>query len=155
MEFLEVKGHYESIPLTCITMDFYKNHYNKYEFAVYRLSWINPHKAELVSHNLGALACNRSHADRKNNKVSDLLIKFSENLRPEYVVSRSDAFTASENYGTDVRKACSRISRNFEWCFGHLAARSCVEAFGTSQAASQSKSTECRFFPSKIKKTVE
>ena len=62
--------------------------------------------------------------------------------------------TASVYHGPDVRKACSHISRNVEWCFGHLAVRNCVEAFGTSQVASQSKSIEFRFF-SKIKKDAE
>ena len=154
-EVLDVKGYHGPVPFAWITVDFYNNHHNKIQFAVCRISWINPRKSALVAHNLGALALNPSCSDRKSEKSSDLLIKFSEKLRHEHAVSRNDLLVVSTHYGPNVRRACSCVSRSAEWCFGHLAVRASVEAFETSKVASQSKNIQCCVFFSKVKKAAE
>ena len=82
---------------------------------MHRLPWIAPCRAQLVSHDLGAVACNPSHSDRKNTRTSDLLMKFSEALLPEHAVSRNEMLTASIDHGPNARRACNSVSRFAEW----------------------------------------
>ena len=65
-EFLKTNGHYWSMPFACASIDFYKNHHNKSKSVFYRLSWIGPCEAQLVTHDLGATARDPSHSDRKS-----------------------------------------------------------------------------------------
>lgn len=109
-----------------------------------RLSSINPYEAKLVTHNLGDIAYNHSYSERKSNRASNLLTKFSEALLLEHL-------TTSVDYGPDARRACASISRHIEWCFACLGIKACVEAFGVTIVASQSKNVASRFFSRKLR----
>ena len=111
---------------------------------MHRLSWINPYEAQLVTHNLGDISYNPSYSDRKPEKASDFLTKFTDALLPEHAVSRNDILIASADYESDVRRPCTSISRFTEWCFAHLGIRACAESFGAALVASQSKNVESK-----------